>query len=62
MAATRLTFDILLPNLWSVNELRVARDLLAGPGCRTKVHRSSRRSSHGAAGLVQHLKSKIDST
>ena len=36
MAATRLTFDILLPNLWSVNELRVARDLLAGPGCRTK--------------------------
>ena len=32
MAATRLTFDILLPNLWSVNELRVARDLLGGPG------------------------------
>ena len=32
MAATRLTLDILLPNLWSVNELRVALDLLAGPG------------------------------
>ena len=37
MAATRLTFDTVLPNLLSVNELRVARDLLAGLARRTKL-------------------------
>jgi hypothetical protein len=37
VAATRLTFETVLPNLLSVNELRVARDLLAGLARRTKL-------------------------
>ncbi len=35
MAAARLTFDKVLPNLLTVNDLRVARALLAGLARRT---------------------------